>query len=84
MLKSLFNKTAGLTTCNFIKRDSSTGVFCEHIWATASDQCFHHVETNQLMCRASQSISFYMMGILVVRGDIEKQPLADILQSRCA
>ena len=36
-----------------------------------NDQCFHHIETNQLICRANQLTGFYMMGTLVVKGLIE-------------
>ena len=45
---SLFNKVSCLQTCNFIKRDSNTGVFLwilrnfeEHLfWRTSMDDCF--------------------------------------------
>ena len=30
VLEPLFTKVAGLKTCNFIKRESNTGVFCEN------------------------------------------------------
>ena len=33
-----------------------------------SDQFSHHIETSQLICRASQLTGFYIMGILVVKG----------------
>ena len=36
-----------------------------------NDQCFPHIETNQLICRANQLTGFYMMGTLVVKGLIE-------------
>ena len=33
---------------------------------TFNDRCFHHIETSQLICRASQLFGFYMVGTLVV------------------
>ena len=33
-----------------------------------NDQCSHHIETSQLICRANQLTGFYMMGTLVVKG----------------
>ena len=36
-----------------------------------NNQCFHHIETNQLICTANQLTGFYMMGTLVVKGLIE-------------
>ena len=35
---------------------------------TFNDQCSHHIETSQLICRANQLTGFYMMGTLVVKG----------------
>ena len=34
---------------------------------TLQDQCSHHIETSQLICRANQLTGFYMMGTLVVK-----------------
>ena len=31
-----------------------------------SDQCYNHIETSQLICRANQLTGFYMMGTLVL------------------
>ena len=31
-----------------------------------SDQCYYHIETSQLICRANQLTGFYMMGTLVL------------------
>ena len=36
-----------------------------------NDQCSHHVESSQLICRANQLTAFYMMGTLVVKGLIK-------------
>ena len=33
-----------------------------------NDQCFHHIKTSQLICRANQLAGFYMTGTLVVKG----------------
>ena len=33
-----------------------------------NDQCSHHTETSQLICRANQLTGFYMIGTLVVKG----------------
>ena len=33
-----------------------------------SDQCSHHIETSQLICRANQLTGFHMMGTLVAKG----------------
>ena len=33
-----------------------------------NNQCPHHIETSQLICRANQLTGFYMMGTLVVKG----------------
>ena len=32
-----------------------------------NDHCSHHIETSQLICRANQVTSFYMMGTLFVK-----------------
>ena len=32
-----------------------------------NDQCSHHIETSQLICRANQVTGFYMMRTLVVK-----------------
>ena len=32
-----------------------------------NDQCSHHVETSQLICRANQLTGFYMMGTLAIK-----------------
>ena len=32
------------------------------------DQCYHHIETCQLICSANQLTGSYMMGTLVVKG----------------
>ena len=32
------------------------------------DQCSHHTETSELICRANQLTGVYMMGTLVVKG----------------
>ena len=34
---------------------------------TFNDQCSHHIETGQLICRANQLTGFYMMRTLVVK-----------------
>ena len=34
---------------------------------TFNDQCSHHIETSQLICRANQLTGFYMMKTLVVK-----------------
>ena len=39
MLESSFNKIAGLHACNFIKRDSNTGVFLS-IFELFKNACF--------------------------------------------
>ena len=36
-----------------------------------NDQCSHHIESSQLICRANQLTAFYMMGTLVVKGLIK-------------
>ena len=33
-----------------------------------NDQCSHHIETSQLICRANKLTGFYMMGTLIVKG----------------
>ena len=33
-----------------------------------NDQCFHHIETSHLICRANQLTGFYVMGTLVGKG----------------
>ena len=33
-----------------------------------NDQCSHHIETSQLICRTNQLAGFYMMGTLVIKG----------------
>ena len=35
---------------------------------TFNDQCSHHIEISQLICRANQLSVFCMMGTLVVKG----------------
>ena len=32
-----------------------------------NNQCSHHIETSQFICRANQLTGFYMMGTLVVK-----------------
>ena len=34
---------------------------------TLNDQCYHHIETSQLICRVKQLAGFYMLGTLVVK-----------------
>ena len=38
------------------------------IFSSFNGQCFHHVETSQLICSANQVTGFYMMGTLSVKG----------------
>ena len=33
-----------------------------------NNQCSHHIETSQLICRANQQTGFYMIGTLVIKG----------------
>ena len=42
--------------------------FFQYNVLTLNDQCSHHIETSQLICRADQLTGFYMMGTLVVKG----------------
>ena len=37
------------------------------------DQCFHHIETSHLICRANQLTRFYTIGTLVVKGLKQKK-----------
>ena len=34
----------------------------------SNNQCFHHIETSQLICRANQLTGFYIMGAMIVKG----------------
>ena len=41
--------------------------FLKFFFRPFNNQCSHHVETSQLICRANQLIDFYMVGALVVK-----------------
>ena len=46
---------------------TKAGFFLE-VRAAFSNQCFYHIETRQLICRANQLPGFYMMGTLAANG----------------
>ena len=51
-----------------IYQDENNTLLLENIFYPLNDQCSHHIETSQLICRANQLTGFYIMGTLVVKG----------------
>ena len=42
------------------------------------DQCSHHIETSQLICKVKQPTGFYIMGTLVVKGLFKNSIIATL------
>ena len=47
---------------------NSDSLFDMHACLPFNDQCSHHIETSQLICRTNQLAGFYMIGTLVIKG----------------
>ena len=53
-------------------------LICSNLVNLFNDQCSHHIETSQLICRRNQLTGFYMMETLVVKRLILKWNSATI------
>ena len=49
-------------------------ILCQGSSPNFNDQCSHHKETSQLICRANQLTGFYIKGTLVVKRLSEFEP----------
>ena len=78
-LKPLYNQSAINKQSKLLRidEDSNTEYSVRDCHQTShltlNDQYSHHIENSQLICRANQLTSFYIIGTLVVKGLINKQ-----------